>query len=44
MPEVSLKDKTVRGVGWSAIDNVAQYAVQFFVGIVLYNNKVLFAE
>ena len=31
----SLKDKTVKGVGWSAIDNVAQYAVSFIVSIVL---------
>ena len=31
----SLKNKTVKGVGWSAIDNVSQYAVQFIVGIVL---------
>lgn len=31
----SLKDKTVKGVGWSAIDNVAQYAVSFVVSIVL---------
>lgn len=31
----SLKDKTVRGVGWSAIDNVIQYAVSFIVSIVL---------
>lgn len=30
-----LKDKTVKGVGWSAIDNVAQYAVTFIVSIVL---------
>lgn len=35
MSEQSLKDKTVKGVGWSAIDNVAQYAVSFIVGIVL---------
>lgn len=35
MAEHSLKDKTVKGVGWSAIDNVAQYAVTFVVGIVL---------
>lgn len=35
MAEQSLKDKTVKGVGWSAIDNVAQYAVTFVVGIVL---------
>lgn len=35
MGEHSLKDKTVKGVGWSAIDNVAQYAVSFIVGVVL---------
>jgi len=35
MAEQGLKDKTVRGVGWSAIDNVAQYAVSFIVSIVL---------
>lgn len=35
MDEQSLKDKTVKGVGWSAIDNVAQYAVSFVVSIVL---------
>lgn len=31
----SLKNKTVKGVGWSAIDNVAQMGVTFLVGIVL---------
>lgn len=31
----SLKDKTVKGVGWSAIDNGAQYVVAFVVSIVL---------
>lgn len=35
MAEQSLKDKTVKGVGWSAIDNVAGYAVTFVVGIIL---------
>ena len=35
MAEQSLKDKTVKGVGWSAIDNIAQYAVSFIVSIVL---------
>ena len=35
MSEQSLKDKTVKGVGWSAIDNVAQYVVSFVVSIVL---------
>ena len=31
----SLKKKTVKGVGWSAIDNVSQHAVTFVVSIVL---------
>ena len=31
----SLKSKTVKGVGWSAIDNVAQLSVIFVVSIVL---------
>lgn len=35
MSEQSLKDKTVKGTIWSGIDNVAQYAVSFVVGIVL---------
>lgn len=35
MAEQSLKDKTIKGVAWSGIDNVAQYAVTFVVGIVL---------
>lgn len=35
MAEESLKNKTVKGVGWSVVDNVAQYAVSFVVGIVL---------
>ena len=35
MAEQGLKYKTVKGVGWSAIDNVAQYAVSFIVSIVL---------
>ena len=34
MPE-SLKDKTVKGLGWSALDNAARYGMQFAVGIVL---------
>ena len=29
MPEESSINKTVKGVGWSAVDNVAQYAVSF---------------
>lgn len=35
MAEQSLKDKTVKGVAWSGIDNMAQYAVSFIVSIVL---------
>ena len=35
MAKQGLKDKTVKGVGWSAIDNVAQFTVSFIVGIVL---------
>ena len=35
MAEQSLKDKTVKGVAWSGIDNVAQYVVTFVVSIVL---------
>jgi len=35
MAEQSLKDKTVKGVGWSGIDNVTQMGVSFLVSIVL---------
>lgn len=35
MPQQSLKDKTIKGTMWSAIDNVAQFGVQFIVSIVL---------
>lgn len=35
MPEQSLKNKTVKGVGWSAIDNVAGHGVTFIVSVVL---------
>ena len=31
----SLKDKTVKGVGWSAVDNFVQFGVTFVVSIVL---------
>ncbi len=31
----SLKDKTVKGLGWSALDNAARYGMQFIIGIVL---------
>lgn len=33
--EESLKNKTVKGVAWSGIDNVAQFGVSFLVSIVL---------
>lgn len=35
MAEQSLKDKTVKGVAWSGIDNVTQMGVSFVVSIVL---------
>lgn len=35
MAEQSLKDRTVKGTFWSAIDSVANYAVGFFISIVL---------
>lgn len=35
MVKQGLKDKTVKGVGWSAIDNVVEYGVQFIVSIIL---------
>ena len=31
----SLKNKTIKGVGWSAVDNLSQYIVTFIVSIVL---------
>ena len=35
MSEQNLKDKTVKGVGWSAIDAFLSQGVTFLVGIVL---------
>lgn len=35
MAEQSLKDKAVKGVAWSGIDNVAQFSVTFIVSIIL---------
>ena len=35
MSEQSLKDKTVKGVSWSAIDNVSKFGMEFVIGIVL---------
>ena len=31
----SLKNKTVKGLGWSLLDNAARYGMQFVIGIVL---------
>ena len=35
MAEQNLKDKTVKGVGWSAVDHLTQHAVTFVVSIIL---------
>ena len=35
MPEESLKNKTVKGVGWSAMDSLLGQGVSFMVGLVL---------
>lgn len=35
MSEESLKNKTVKGVAWSGIDNMAQIGVSFIVGVIL---------
>ena len=35
MEQESLKSKTIKGVGWSAIDNMSGYAITFVVGIIL---------
>lgn len=35
MSDSSLKDKTIHGLGWSATDNIVQFAVTFVVSIVL---------
>lgn len=35
MAEQGLKDKTVRGVAWSAVDSIARYGITFLVSIVL---------
>ena len=31
----SLKHKTVKGVGWSFVDNIANQGITFLVGLVL---------
>ncbi len=35
MPEESLRSRTIKGVAWSGIDNVASFVVSFIVGVVL---------
>ena len=35
MTEQGLKEKTVRGVGWSAVDSVLGHGITFLVGLVL---------
>ena len=35
MPEQSLTDKTIKGVGWNTLDRIANYGIGFIVGIVL---------
>ena len=35
MTDDSLKAKTVKGVGWSALENVSSYLVTFIVGVIL---------
>lgn len=35
MAKQSIKDKTVKGIGWSAVDNITQHLVTFVVGIVM---------
>lgn len=35
MEQESLKKKTIKGVEWSAIDNISSYGVTFVVGIIL---------
>ncbi len=32
----SLKDRTVKGLGWSALDNAARYGMQAVVGITVF--------
>ena len=35
MPEGSLKNKTIKGIGWSALENVTRLGVTFVVSIIL---------
>lgn len=35
MPGQSLRNKTIKGVGWNSVDRIANYGIGFIVGIVL---------
>lgn len=35
MAEENLKNKTIKGVGWSAVDNISQYGISFLISIIL---------
>lgn len=35
MAKQSLRDKTVKGVGWNSVDRIANYGIGFVIGIVL---------
>ena len=35
MSQENLKDKTIKGAAWSAVDNISGYAVTFVVGLIL---------
>ncbi len=35
MGEQSLREKTINGMGWSAIDNIARLSMSFLIGIIL---------
>ena len=35
MPQQSLTDKTIKGVGWNSVDRIANYGIGFIVGIIL---------
>jgi len=37
LEEQNLKQKTIKGIGWSAIDNVSGYAVTFVMATLLSN-------
>ena len=35
MAEQSLREKTVKGVGWNSVDRIANYGIGFVIGVVL---------